>query len=117
MLQQPFSFSEKLVLTLGTNLLKWIFTCAAMNEKYQDAILIQNLAFFELCINSRATYSSYQVLTTLLDESNSKRFEAEKHYLDWMIAYEMPLFASLSAKIDGVEKRANRDEMSLYVRR
>lgn len=88
-----------------------------MNEKYRDAILIQNLAFLEVTINSRSASSSFPALASLLEESSQKLFEAEKNYLDWMIEYEMPSFWSLSKKIDGVEKRANREELSIYVRR
>ena len=88
-----------------------------MSEKYQHAILIQNLTFFETCVSSRSTCCYYPVLTVLLDEANQKLFEAERNYLDWMISYELPSFSSLSNKIDGVEKRASRDELSLYVRR
>lgn len=97
--------------------MNWLYTTASQNEKYHDVILIQNLSFFDLTINSRSSYSFFPTLTVLLEESNLKRRDAEKSYLDWMISYEMPVFSSLSLRISGVEKRANRDELSLYVRR
>jgi hypothetical protein len=114
---QSFPFVERFLLTLGGQLLNWLYSSAAANEKYQDAILIQNLSFFEATVNSRSTYSSYPALAVLLEEANQKLFEVEKHYLDWMISYEMPAFSALSIKIDGVEKRANKEELSIYVRR
>ena len=114
---QTFPFVSQYLLTLGSQLLSWLYATAAVNEKYHHAILIQNLSYFEAVITSRAQYSCYTVLAVLLEEATQKRFEAESSYIDWMIAYELPAFASLAAKIEGVEKRANKDELSLYVRR
>jgi hypothetical protein len=108
-----------MLLTVGSELLAWLYTSAETHEKYKHAILIQNLAFFELCVNSRSASHcmSSPVLSMLLQECAERLQSAREGYLDWMISYEMPTFANLSSKIESVEKRANRDELSLYVRR
>jgi hypothetical protein len=106
-----------MVLRIGNELLLTTYQTAAQSEKYQDAILIQNLVFFEKAIQSRASSNLFEILSSLLSESHRKLIEAEVRYLDWMIGYEFPAFASLSTRIFGIEKRANREELSLYVRR
>ena len=106
-----------MVLRIGKELLLTTYQTASQSEKYQDAILIQNLIFFERAIQSRAPSNLSEILSSLLAESRLKLVDAETRYLDWMIGYEFPAFASLSVRISGIEKRANREELSLYVRR
>lgn len=106
-----------MLIAIGAQLLNWLYASAATSEKYENAILIQNLTFFEVCLSARSGSNYYPVLAALLEETGKKLFESELRYLDWMIAYEMPAFSNLFKKIEGVEKRANRDELSLYIRR
>jgi hypothetical protein len=95
----------------------WLSATASQSDKYHDAILIQNLAFFELTLETRKDYSFASGMARLLDDCQRQRAQAETQYIMWMVRYQMPDFYSLAERVASVEKRANRDELSLYIRR
>jgi hypothetical protein len=43
--------------------------------------------------------------------------DAEKRYVQWMIAYEFPALSNLATRVEGVGGRVNEEELSLYIRR
>lgn len=105
-------------LSVCTSAVDWLHTTAAQSEKYHDAILIQNLAFIEVALETRRDYPFVVAgLTRLLEDCQRQRSQAETQYVLWMVRYEMPDFFALAERVASVEKRANKDELSLYIRR
>ncbi len=114
---QSFDYIERLCLTVCKESVLWLHSVASQSEKYHDAIIIQNLAYFEVVVSSRSEYSFLSNISKLLMDCRIRRLEAESHYVQWMVRYEMPDFWGLAERVASVEKRANRDELSLYIRR
>lgn len=92
----------------------WLQSIASQNEKYKNVVLIQNLAFL---IESLSIREDVVVLKRLSSQAIEQKSEAERQYVEWMIAYEFPLYTQLADRVKELGKRATSEEMGLYIRR
>ena len=56
-------------------------------------------------------------LHRLSGQATEKKIESERKYVEWMVAYEFPVFAGLATRVRELGRRAGPDEMGLYIRR
>lgn len=91
----------------------WLQSIASQNEKYADAVLIQNLTYLEESIRTRRIKCLQRFAQVIMQQ----RKDAEVRYVNWMVAYEFPVLHGISEKMKGVGRRATDEEMSLYIRR
>jgi hypothetical protein len=93
--------------------MNWLSEVAGQNEKYKNVIIIQNLEFLSESLSIRNVFA-LQRLAAQVAESKA---EAERSYIEWMVAYEFPAYSGLADRVKELGKRATNEEMGLYVRR
>lgn len=98
---------------LCKELLSWLATVSKQNEKYVDKIKIVNLVFFHMTI-SPLNVPNLQSFVTYVQQQIQ---EATARYVQWMVEYEFPSLSALAVRLDGVGKKVNDEELSLYIRR
>jgi hypothetical protein len=92
----------------------WLQLIAAQNEKYRNVVLIQNLEFL---VESLSIRDEVSVLKRLSSQASELKAEAERRYIEWMVAYEFPSYTQLADRVKELGKRATPEEMGLYIRR
>lgn len=104
---------DELLVKLARELLSWLTTISKLNEKYVDKVKLTNLVYFHLsllelnvpCLEQFVVYSQQQILETSV------------RYINWMVEYEFPALSALALRIDGIGKKVNDEDLSLYIRR
>ena len=94
--------------------MSWLQMIASQNEKYRNVVLIQNLEFL---IESLSVRDDVTVLKRLSMQAIELKSEAERRYIEWMIAYEFSSYTQLADRVKELGKRATPEEMGLYIRR
>lgn len=102
------------LLKIGKELMSWLQMIASQNEKYRNVVLIQNLEFL---IESLSVRDDVTVLKRLSMQAIELKSEAERRYIEWMIAYEFSSYTQLADRVKELGKRATPEEMGLYIRR
>jgi hypothetical protein len=98
---------------MARELLSWLTTVSKSNEKYVDKVKLTNLVYFHLslselnvpCLQQFITYAQQQIQETSV------------RYINWMVEYEFPSLSALAVRIDGIGKKVNDEDLSLYIRR
>jgi hypothetical protein len=104
---------DDLVTRVCKELFAWLTTVANQNEKYADKIKITNLGYFLLVIAPL----QLEILEGFVASATTQREEAMRRYINWMVQYEFPSLSALAIRLDGVGKKVNEEELSLYIRR
>ena len=110
---QIIDFGEELLYTTAKELLQWVETVAALNDKYADIVRVQNFGFFALAVSPLGVPS----LEKFVAVAAQQRRDAETRYVLWMVSYSFPQLSALMARMDSVGARVREDELALYVRR
>ena len=119
---------DELIFVLTRELLKWIIKIAKINPKYQDVVLMRNMAYFEEIIgtiikeyqntgNGTGVSATVSLLQSFVIYAGEQRRAAEKSYIRWMLSYELPELASIASRMEGLGERVKMEELALYVRR
>ena len=102
-----------MLLKVCKELLQWISTVSAQNEKYGDKIKVANLGYFILVVPKLGV----DILEPFITSAVQLHQEALHHYINWMVQYEFPSLSALAIRLDSVGKKVNEEELSLYIRR
>mmetsp|Transcript_472 Transcript_472/g.832 ORF Transcript_472/g.832 Transcript_472/m.832 type:complete len:1029 (-) Transcript_472:383-3469(-) len=109
-----FDFIDDALEDISAELLIWVQSVAAKNEKYCDVILIHNL---EYLVESLSVRPEVTALNSVSVQAQQDKEAAEKRYVKWMISYELPKYANLAERIIDLGRRATSDQLGLYIRR
>ena len=111
---QRLEYIDDIMTTVGRELLTWLHDTASLNEKYYHITVIHNLEFF---IESLGVREDMPALNRLSGQAAEKKMDSERKYVEWMVAYEFPVYAGLADRVKDLGRRAGQDEMGLYIRR
>ena len=106
---------DDLLLRLAKEMFHWLTVVAAQNDKYADKMKITNYGYFMLVVPQLQLPGD--VLDSYVANATQQRNEAVARYVHWMVEYEFPSLSSLAVRLDGLGKRVNEEELSLYIRR
>lgn len=98
---------------IAKELFVFIAAVAKQSDKYIDKVRLVNFGYFVHSMKPRKV----AVLDPFLASASSQYDDALSKYQSWMVTYEFPSLASLAARLDGIGKRVNDEELSLYIRR
>lgn len=98
---------------IAKELFVFISATAKQSDKYIDKVRLVNFGYFVHSLKPRKV----AVLDPFLASASSQYDDALSKYQNWMVTYEFPSLASLAARLDGIGKRVNDEELSLYIRR
>ena len=98
---------------LAKELFHWLTVVANQSDKHADKMKITNYGYFVMVIAPM----EIEVLESFVNNATQQRQEAMLRYVNWMVQYEFPELAALSVRLDGLGKRVNEEELSLYIRR
>jgi len=104
---------DNLFTRIAKELFAFISAAAKQNEKYTDKLRLVNFGYFIHSVKPRKV----AVLGPFLVGASSQYDDALSKYQNWMVTYEFPSLASLALRLDGIGKRVNDEELSLYIRR
>jgi hypothetical protein len=110
---QRFPCIDELMLKLSRELVAWLNSIANANEKYTEKMKIANLGYFIIAIPAL----DVEVMDPVVVSATQQYQEAMLKYVNWMVEYEFPALSALAVRLDGVGKRVNEEELSLYIRR
>jgi hypothetical protein len=110
---QRFDCVDDLLMKVCKELFHWLAVVATQNDKYGDKIKISNLTYFVHTVPPL----QLEILDSFVANATQQRAEAMLRYINWMVAYEFPSLSALAVRLDGVGKKVNEEELSLYIRR
>lgn len=110
---QRFDCVDELLMKVCKELFQWLTTIAMQNDKYGDKIKITNLTYFVQMVPPLQV----DILESFVANAQHQRAEAMQRYINWMVQYEFPALSALAVRLDGVGKKVNEEELSLYIRR
>ena len=102
-----------MIVTTCKELLSWLNIVAVQNDKYADKIKVANLSYFLQMIPPM----HLDYLDNYEASASQQLSDALHRYTDWMVQYEFPSLSALAVRLDGVGRKVNEEELSLYIRR
>lgn len=58
-----------------------------------------------------------EALDSFMINATQQRHESMGRYVHWMVSYEYPALSALAVRLDGLGRKVNEEELSLYIRR
>jgi hypothetical protein len=72
-----------------------------------------NLSFFHASV----TELNVTCLQQFVIYADQQIQESSVRYVNWMVEYELPSLSALALRIDGIGKKVDNEDLSLYIRR
>ena len=110
---QHFECVDDLYTSIAQELFDFVSATAKQSDKYADKVRLVNFGYFVHSVKPRKV----AVLDRFVASASLQYDKALAKYQSWMVAYEFPSLASLAMRLDGIGKRVNDEELSLYIRR
>lgn len=113
LLLQHLECVDSLFSRMATELFAFMTSVAKQSDKHADKVRLANFGYFVHSVQPRRV----AVLEAFVASAAAQRDDALGKYQNWMVTYEFPSLASLALRLDGIGKRINDEELSLYIRR